>query len=187
MNLALQINCLLGGTIVNWKQTKDFFPATTTNFQAATQLLTDKSSAAMQKAITSSLNNWLQAHPVVFRIINNIIWAFDHPLISFVIIVLLIAIAHSIFKALNRLLEIVGLSLLQAPFKLISNGFKLGWLSIRQKFTNKNVSDKAAITIIPQNSHQRLAEISQRLQVLQTEHNELLQEAAKILALNKNW
>ncbi len=114
------------------------------------------------------------------------VWAIDHPLISFVIIVLLIAIALSIFKALNRLLEIVGLSLLQAPFKLISNGFKLGWMSTRQKFTNKNVSDKDPNTIISQNSHQRLAEISQRLQVLQTEHNELLQEAAKILALNKN-
>ncbi len=186
MNLALQINCLLGATVVNWKH-EDFLPAdTTSNFQAVTQLLTDKSSAAMQKAITSSLNNWLQSHPVVFRIISNIMWAIDHPLISFVIIVLLIAIALSVFKALNRLLEIVGLSLLQAPFKLISNGFKLSWLSIRQKFTNKNVSHKAPDTIIPQNSHQRLAEISQRLQVLQTEHNELLQEAAKILALNKN-
>ncbi len=186
MNLALQINCLLGETVVNWKH-KDFFPTdNTTNFQAATQLLTDKSSAAMQKAITSSLNNWLQAHPVVFRIINNIMWGIDHPLISFVIIVLLIAIALSIFKALNRLLEIVGLSLLQAPFKLISNGFKLSWLSIRHKFTNKNVSDNEPSPIIPQNSHQRLAEISQRLQVLQIEHNELLQEAAKILAANKN-
>ena len=182
MNLALQINCLLGATVVSWKQTKDFFPVSTTNFQAATQLLTDKSAAAMQKAITFPLNSWLQAHPVVFRIINSILWAIDHPLISFVIIVLLIAIALSIFKALNRLLEIVGLSLLQAPFKLISNGFKLGWLNIQQQFTNKNEPNP----IIPQNSQQRLAEISQRLQVLQTEHNQLLQEATKILALNKN-
>jgi hypothetical protein len=183
----MQINCLLGATLISWKQTKDFFLAeTTSNFQAATQLLTDKSAAAMQKAITSSLDNWIQAHPVVFRILNNILWAIDHPVISFVIIIFLIAIALSIFKALNRLLEIVGLSLLQAPFKLISNGFKLGWLSIQQQFTHKNVSDNAPNPVIPQNSQQRLAEISQRLQVLQTEHNELLQEAAKILALNKN-
>jgi hypothetical protein len=54
MKLALQINCLLEQRC-KLETTKDFFPATTTNFQAATQLLTDKSSAAMQKAITSSL------------------------------------------------------------------------------------------------------------------------------------
>ncbi|WP_038020722.1 hypothetical protein [Synechocystis sp. PCC 7509] len=58
--------------------------------------------------------------------------------------------------------------------------------SISQKFTYKNISDDNANIVIPQNPHQKLAEISQRLQVLQREQNELLQETAKILALTKD-
>lgn len=185
MKLVLQLN-RLPGEVVSWK--KDVFTTITTNFQAATQKLQDTSS----EAITSSVTNWLQSHPTVFRIFNTTVWAIDRPIVSFAVIILTIAIAFSIVKALNRLLEIVGLSLLQAPFKLIRTGFKLsqlGSLSIKQKLTNKNVSSLALNdpnTITPQNPQQRLAEISDRLQVLQKEHNQLLQEAATILSLNKS-
>lgn len=190
--LKMKLNRLPGEAVVNWRQAKDFFTTATSDFQAATQDVKDTSSAAMQNAITSSIDNWLQAHPVVFRIFNIIIWAIDRPIISFVIIILTVAITFSIIKALNRLLEMAGLSLLQAPFRLIKTIFKFGWLGslgIKQKFTNKNVSDLAfnqTDTTIAQNPQQRLAEISQRLQLLQKEHNELLQEAATILTLNKS-
>ncbi len=185
MKLVLQLN-RLPGEVVSWN--KDLFTAITSNFQAATQKLQDTSS----EAITSSVTNWLQSHPVIFRIFNTIVWATDHPIISFAVIILTIAIAFSIIKRLNRLLEMVGLSLLQAPFKLIKTGFKLSplsSLSIKQKFNNKNVSSLAlndVDIIISQNPQQRLSEISDRLQVLQKEHSELLQEAATILALNKS-
>ncbi len=196
----MKLNRLPGEAVVNWRQAKDFFTTATSDFQAATQDVKDTSSAAMQNAIAqartqgfaSSIDNWLQAHPVVLRVFNTIIWAIDRPIISFVIIILTVAITFSIIKALNRLLEMAGLSLLQAPFRLIKTIFKFGWLGslgIKQKFTNKNVSDLAfnqTDTTIAENPQQRLAEISQRLQVLQKEHNELLQEAATILSLNKS-
>ncbi len=192
MKLGLQLNRSPGEAVVNWKQAKDFFTTTISNFQTATQDFKDTSSAAMQNAIASSVENWLQAHPVVSRIFNTITWAIDRPVISFVVIILILAITFSMIKGLNRLLEMVGLSLLQAPFKLIENIFKFGWLGslgIKHKFTNQSVADLAfndAKVAIAQNPQQRLAEISQRLQVLQQEHNELLQEAAALLAPNKS-
>ncbi len=185
MKLVLQLNYLPGET-GSWK--KDFFTTVTSNLQATTQKFQDTSS----EVIASSVTNWLQSHPAVFRIFNTIVWATDHAVISFVFIILTIAIAFSIVKALNRLLERVGLSILQAPFKLIRTGFKfspLSSLSIQQKLNNKNISSLAlndVSTIISQNPQQRLSEISDRLQVLQKEHNELLQEAATILTLNKS-
>ncbi len=196
MKLGLQLNRLLGEAFVSWKQAEDFFTTTTSNFQAATQELTDTSSVAMQNAIAqartqgfaTSVTNWLQAHPVIFRFFNTIIWAIERPIISIAILVLTIVISLSIIKALNRLLETVGFSLLQAPFRLIARGFKLSWWGIRQN-PHKNASNLAvnnANVIITHNPQQRLAEISQRLQVLQKEHNELLQEATAILELNKN-
>ena len=198
MKLALHLNRLPQEAAVNWQQAKDFFTTTVSSLKTATQNFKATSSETMQSAIAQarpvtgfafSVDNWLQAHPVVFRIFTTIIWAIDHPVISFAVIILILAIALSIIKALNRLLEKVGLSLLQAPFKLLETLVKFDWLGrfgIKQKFTHKNFSTLDANVIISQNPPQRLIEISQRLQVLQKEHNELLQEAATILALNKS-
>lgn len=189
MKIALQLNCLPEETVLNWQQAKDFFTTATNSLKTARQEFIDTSSETVQIAIASSVSNWLQAHPVVFRAFNTIIWAIDHPVISFVVIILTIAIALSIFKALNRLLEMVGLSLIKAPFKLIEAGFKLsplGSLGIRQKFNHKNISDKNVFIVAPHSSQQRLAEIAQRLQLLQLEQDELLQEATTILARHNN-
>lgn len=189
MKIALQVNRLSGEAVVRWKQVEDFFSTATSNFSAATQDFKNTSSQAMQSAIAASASEWLQAHPVLFRILSSIIWSIDHPIISFLFVVLTVAITFSIIKALNRLLEMVGLSLLQAPFKLIKTGLKLSWLGglgVQQKFNNKNIANKHADIITPQNSQQRLAEISLKVQLLQKEQNELLQEAANILDLHKN-
>ena len=184
MKLALQLYFSPQAAIVSWEQTKEVFSGATSNFQTATQAFKDTSSQTMQKAIASSAIDWLQAHPVVFRIFNSIIWAIDHPVMGLTVLCLIIAITFSIFKALNRLLEMVGLSLLKAPFKLIKTGLKLGQLGslgIAQRFTTKNVSSSDVTIITPQKS-QRLIEISQRLQVLQKEQDALLQEATNILS-----
>ncbi len=184
MKLAMQLNRLPREAIVNWQQAKEFFTTTTSDLQSATADFKNTSSEAMLNALSSSLNNWLQAHPVLFRIFTAIIWALDRPVIGFTVIILTLAIAFSLIKALNRLLEMLGLSILQAPFKLVKNVFKLGQLGI----TRKNISDLKcnAPSTITQNPQQRLAEISQRLQALQKEHNELLQEAATIITINKS-
>lgn len=184
MKLVMQFNRLPGEAVVNWQQVKEFFTTTTSDLQAAKADFKNTSSEAMLNAITSSLNNWLQAHPVIFRIFTTIIWAIDRPVIAFAVIILTLAITFSLVKALNRLLEMLGLSILQAPFKLVKNVFKLGWLNI----TRKNISDSkcSAPNTASQNPQQRLAEISQRLQALQKEHNELLQEAATIITINKS-
>lgn len=183
MNLAMQLSRLPREAVVNWQQAKDFFTTTTSDLQAATADFKNTSSEAMLNAIASSFYNWLQAHPVLFRIFTAIIWTLDRPVIGFTVIILTLAIAFSLVKALNRLLEMLGLSILQAPFKLVKNVFKLGKLGI----TRKNISDITCNdpSTISQNPQQRLAEIAQRLQALQKEHNDLLQEAATIITINK--
>jgi hypothetical protein len=189
MKLVLQLDRLSKTGVIDWQQTQDFFTTTISSLKTATQDFKVTPSETVQSAIASSVDNWLQVHPVVFRIFTTIIWAIDHPVVSFAMIILILAIALSIVKALNRLLEILGLSLLQAPFKLIETVFKFSWLGyfgIKQKSTHKNFSNLDANAINLQNPPQRLIEISQRLQVLQQEHNELLQEAATILAQNKS-
>lgn len=180
---ALQLYHTPQSAIASW-EAKEFFSTATSNFQGATQAFKDTSSQTMQKAISSSAIDWLQAHPVLFRIFDSIIWAIDHPVMGITILCLIIAIALSVLKALNRLLEMVGLSLLKAPFKLVATGLKLGQLgslSIKQRLTNENGSISNVIMATSQKS-QRLVEISQRLQALQKEQNELLQEATNLLS-----
>lgn len=182
--IAMQLNRLPSEAVVNWQQAKDFFNTTTSDLQAATADFKNTSSEAVLNAVASSLNNWLQAHPVLFRVFNAIIWVSDRPVIGFAVIIMTLAITFSLVKALNRLLEMLGLSILQAPFNIIKNVFKLGKLGI----TRKNIPDitRNNPSAISQNPQQRLAEISQRLQTLQKEHNELLQEAATIITINKS-
>ena len=127
-------------------------------------------SSAMQTAISDSVSQWLQAHPVVFQLVQVLLWATNHPIISVIILLFAVAIAWSLIKAIGRLLETVGWSLLQSPFKLSQV-----LIGVSTKSLGNGGNDK----------QQRLAEISTRLEAIQKEQNELLQEVAAILASDK--
>jgi len=166
----------------NWARMQDFLTTTTDRLQAKTEQLKHATSDAMANAIASSTHDWLQAHPVALQSINIILWAIDRPILSLVLLLMTIAIAISIIKAINRLLEIAGLSILKAPFwlshSLIKLGYQGGNATVNRWFAlKKNQYSPTAVVSVKQ---QRLAEISTRLKELNQEHNELLHELIAI-------
>ena len=177
----------------NIEQTKDSLEQT---LQTASQLKRT-TSEAIQTAISSSISDWLQAHPIALRLVHLLLWATNHPILSLVLLLFIVVIAWSLIRALGRLIETVGWSILRTPFKLsqilIGVGFKplhkFGDLAVKRL-----VSVKTTETLALQNSsseplqtdkQQRLAEISTRLEAISQEQNELLQEVAAILTSNK--
>lgn len=154
-------------------------------------------SNAMQTAISNSVNEWLQAHPTILRLMQLLIWATNHPIVSIVIFIFVVAIAWSLIKAIARLFEQVSLSLLQAPLKLVQFFFafsakflgKFSGLASNKSIIDNNtettVLQLSSSNLVYQDKQQRIAEISTRLEAIQNEQNELLQEAAAILASDK--
>lgn len=134
-------------------------------------------SNAMQTAISDSVSNWLQAHPLVGQLVQLLLWATDHPVISLVMLLVTIAITWSLIKAIGRLMETIGWNLLQAPFKLtrVLLGFSTKLLGNARNQPQPEYDTQ----------QQRLAEIHNRLEYLHKEQNELLQELAAILSLKK--
>lgn len=160
----------------SWERTKGFLTDTADNFQHTT-------SDAMANAIASSTSAWLQAHPIAGRLFNLLVWAIERPIISLCLLLIAIAIISSIVKAINRLLEIAGLSLLKAPFQLSHRLIKLSWqggnTTVNRWFVRRNAANSALVTTSKQ---QKIEEITIRIKQLQHEHNELMQELIAILA-----
>ena len=120
----------------------------------------------------------------------------SHPIISTVIVLFAIALIWQLIKALGYLIEICLRSLLQAPIKLLQLLFGIGvkslsavgGLALKQLAVTKPTPPAlppASSPPIEPSKKQRLAEISSRLEALQKEQNELLQEVATIMAADK--
>ena len=149
-------------------------------------------SGAVKGAIASSASDWLTQHPIFFRLVQVLGWATNHPIISVVILLFVIALIWSIIKAIVRLIETASWSILQVPFKLLQALIKVSFLSVTkfgsfavQRMTATETIDNLP-ALLPENfqpnKQQRLAEISYRLEAIQKEQNELLQEAADLIA-----
>ncbi|MEH2265826.1 hypothetical protein [Nostoc sp.] len=149
-------------------------------------------SGAVKDAMTSSVSDWLSQHPTFFRLVQILGWATNHPIISIVILLFAIAIIWSIIKAIVRLIETASWSILQVPLKLLQALIKVGFLSLTKvgSFAVQQITATKTADILPAlppenfqpNKQQRLAEISSRLEVIQKEQHELLQEAADLIA-----
>lgn len=163
------------------------------SLQAADQIK-NTTSTAIETAIASGVNDWVGEHPAIFRFLQILNLAANHPIISLVLLLLAIAVASSIIKAIVRLIETASWSILQVPLKLLLALIKVSFqsfikvtsLAIKQ-FTNVKISDPklallpATYEEILENKQQRLTEIAQRLEILQTEQKQLLQEAALLI------
>lgn len=158
-----------------------------------TENISSKTSDAIQTAIASSSSQWLQDHQPVLHLVQLLIWATDHPIVSIITLVFALTITWILIKAIGRLIETATLSLLQAPLKLsqillgvsaksLSN---FGGLVAKQfvgaKNTESLILQDSIFQPIHQNKQQRLTEISIRLEAIQKEQNELLQEAMAII------
>ena len=166
--------------------------ATEQTVQKADQL-SGATSNAIQTAISDSVSEWLQDHPLVLRLVQMLLWATNHPIVSLIILLFTVAIAWSLIKALGRLIEMTGWSLLQAPFKLgqvllgvsAKSLGKFGGLAVKRAGEAGGAISGAGEAGGEKDKQQRLAEISTRLETIQKEQNELLQEVAAILASDK--
>ena len=149
-------------------------------------------SGAVKDAMASSVSDWLTQHPIFFRLVQILGWAANHPIISIVILLFALAFIWSIIKAIVRLIETASWSILQVPLKLLQALIKVSFLSLTkfgsfavQKMTASETIDNLP-ALLPENfqpnKQQRLAEISSRLEAIQKEQHELLQEAADLIA-----
>lgn len=153
----------------------------------------DSTSQAVQIAIASSTNSWLQTHPSILRLLQILDWAVNHPIFSLVIFLFTLALIWSLIKSIGRLLEFAWLSILQVPFKLgklliqacLILIAKFSSLLLKPLTGNTNTKTAALLSSAPepihQNKQQRLLEISARLDALKQEQDELLQEAIALL------
>ncbi|BAY86185.1 hypothetical protein NIES267_56910 [Calothrix parasitica NIES-267] len=160
---------------------------------------------SVQDVVNSSIKNWFEQHPAFSGIINSLNWAVNHPIISLIIIIFSLAILWNLVKLIGRLIEKASLSILQIPLNLFQTLIKYSWLSLikfgnfaKNKYTNtKNISNinnkselqlnnNRGLQIIADNKQQRLKDISARLEAIQIEQQELLQEAADIIDAEKS-
>jgi hypothetical protein len=168
------------------------------SWQKVTQVK-NTTSAAIENAITSYIENLVTQHPTFLRFSQILSWSVNHPIISVVIFLFIIALLWSIIKGIVRLIETASWSILKAPFKLLQVLITASFVS----FT-KLVKGKQAITInqkddtistftkldnvdrrISEDKKHRLAEISHRLELIHEEQKQLLQEAANLISSDR--
>ena len=173
-----------------WEQAKG---SVEQSLQTAEQVKST-TSQAVQTAIASSMNDWLTQHPIFFRLAQILSWAANHPIVSCVIVVFILALLWSSIKAIGRLIEVTSWTILQVPIKLLQAliAVSFRFLSkfatfIVQKITGSpKIDTNSALLPINsqieyQNKQQRLVEISHRLEEIQKEQQNLLQEAASLM------
>jgi len=151
----------------------------------------------IQRAIASSADQWLQTHPAVLKLVQMLVWGSNHPVWSFVIFIVVVAIALNLIKLIGQLIEVASRSILLAPFKLIFALFKtilkkLGKMSNLVLKKEANINSTETFTLpattsqsIEPDQQQRLIEITNRLEAIRQEQNELLQEVASIITPDK--
>ncbi|MEH1905309.1 MAG: hypothetical protein V7L04_29020 [Nostoc sp.] len=149
-------------------------------------------SGAVKGAIASSVSDWLTQHPVFFRLVQILGWGANHPIISVIILLFALALLWSIIKAIVRLIETASWSILQVPIKLLLALIKVSFVSLTQvgsftiqRMTATKITDNMPTLLTENfqlNKQQRLAEISNRLEAIQKEQNELLEEVADLIA-----
>ncbi|MBD2677128.1 MULTISPECIES: hypothetical protein [Nostoc] len=156
--------------------------------------LKSTTSGAIETAINSSFNDWLIQHPVIFRLIQIVSWGANHPIISVVILIFVLALLWSIIKAIVSVIETASWSILQFPIKLLQALVKVSFFSLTkvgsfaiQRMKTIKETDMPVLLAenLPKNKQLRLAEISSRLEEIQKEQHELLQEAAHLIASDK--
>ena len=166
----------------------------TTTTQDAAGGLADRAIAPIASTQLTLFQSWLAAHPTVARSLQILNWAINHPIISAIILLFLIAIAWSLIKSIGRLFENFWLSILQIPLKLGYYLIQTSWRSLhkfsarfilkppREQIHQMHVLPASDVQINYNEQCQRLLEISTKLAILNQEQNELILEAVSILS-----
>lgn len=130
----------------------------------------DSISQTLLEPVFKSVQAWLATHPVIA-------WIMSHPLWAIALFFIALLLSWGLLGAIARLVQQAWLLILQAPLKL------LRWLfdSLFKAFPMR-VLKSGEPTILEQRE-QRLLETLSRLEALQQEQEELMQEVKTILML----
>ena len=119
------------------------------------------------------MHDFLSQYPWFFQVLEIFTWGINHPVRGGIILLFTIAVIWSIIKAIVKIIETASWSILKIPFILLQKLLKSLWIT----FPKVGIFGIGKI----QSKQQRLAEISQRLEVIHNEQKALLQEAAKLM------
>lgn len=120
----------------------------------------------LQSALWSPLQAWLSDHPLVA-------WLVLHPLWGLGLLGVLVLMFAGLWSAVARLTEGFWLALARLPLRLISGLFTALTVLLAKYWVKSSPA---------QPSPDRLGEIMARLEALQTEQENLLQEMRQLLA-----
>jgi hypothetical protein len=138
---------------------KDSLQTTIEKIDSLNQTLSD----GIQASINSSLNNWIDKHPLL-------VWLINHPLQSFGILLLGLFLFSGLLGAISRITEKFWLFVLTYPFKIFSNS----WLLILKSLQKDDDNQKTE-------AQKRVTEILSRLESIRQEQTLLSQELESLL------
>jgi hypothetical protein len=136
---------------------------------------------------------WLNTNPRVLRLLDLILWGTNHPIWGLIILLIILALLWNLFKGFSYLVAIIVRGLMQAPMKLLQLLWGFSTKSMHQVINlaikplkgTKNPEIPAlppgSSQLVQIDKQQRLTEISSRLEEIQKEQNELLQEVGTLL------
>ncbi|WP_174783603.1 hypothetical protein [Dolichospermum sp. UHCC 0259] len=156
-------------------QTTDHTKAYLENNWQNVEKITNNTSEVIQKNINTAIHDFLSQYPWFFQILEIFTWGINHPVRGVIILLFTIAVLWSIIKAIVKIIETASWSIFKIPFILLQKLLKTLWITFPKFgiFPIKKTHSK----------QQRLAEISQRLEVIHNEQKALLQEAAKLMKI----
>ncbi|HEY9299742.1 MAG TPA: hypothetical protein VIQ31_25945, partial [Phormidium sp.] len=141
--------------------------------------------------------HWLDTNPGVFRLLQLVLWGTEHPIWGLIILLIILALLWNLFKGFSYLVAILSRELMQAPMKLMRFFWGVSTKSIQQasnlalkQLTGKKNPELLALPPaksqpVQIDKQQRLVEISSRLEEIQKEQIELLQEVSVLLGVDK--
>ncbi|MGA9379501.1 MAG: hypothetical protein WBV73_12100 [Phormidium sp.] len=146
---------------------------------------------------SSDVIKWLDSNPVVLRLLDWFFWGTNHPIWGLIILLTTLALLWNLFKGFSDLVAILAREIMQLPMRLLRFTWRVSSKSIQQvgnlalkpfrgtKPTEIPALPPATSQLVQIDKQQRLTEISHRLQEIQNEQKELLQEASLILDADK--
>ncbi len=160
----------------------------------------------MKSVIYDSISDWLSEHRMLSQLVQILSWAANHPIISGIILIFALAILWNLIKGIGNLIQFASLSIIRVPLKFLWGLIVVSFIALGKLVINRyGAINKEAIasqeakeaTILPEASSQiielekqldkksgkqeRLVEITTRLEALQKEQKDLLQEAATLM------
>ncbi|MBE9230917.1 hypothetical protein IQ231_04245 [Cuspidothrix issatschenkoi LEGE 03284] len=160
-------------------QTTDNTKAYLENNWQNVEKITNNTSEVIQKNINTAIHDLFSQYPWFFQILEVFTWGINHPVRGLITLLFTIALLGSIIKAIVKVIETASWSILKIPLILLQKLLKSLWMTLIQ--LGIFGIGKVKTNQFNNNRQQRLAEISQRLEVIHNEQKGLLQEAAKLM------